>query len=258
MLILLLIPTFIIIHLLFVKNDANFLPQLKNDLIQLHLNHYTYQSTTPTNPSLISIVKLYKNAYYEGKSLHLFFKRITHHLQQSQTCSLEKNQLLQMMFYRTLAIVILTYLGRFFLPDPGHFSSSMYTLHMLATFLVPIFIFCFHYFLHNFYPRHWFLDKNTFSEQALQWMDMRVEFRIPTSFPLADSWQKLCEHEMLYGYDLSVQKEELLLYWEESQELDYKLKIKIYHDFLPLLEILGFGLPALAILFVPGMALLGE
>ena len=100
-------------------------------------------------------------------------------------------------------------------------------------------------------PRSWTLGTAKLSETCLSWFMSRLSLRPYPAGPTFDALNQLIIKEWRSGVSFKKSKIELLEEWACSQFQEEDERIKLIEEWLPLLEIFGFGTSAALVLLVP-------
>lgn len=224
---------------------------------ELHLQYLISQSSTSTRSSLLSLDRYYREAFFQGLPITEFFQELTQLFRQSQILIEDKYRLSFALIFRSILIIGFCLTARigFHLWRPHAFDSECVCIDMAALVSALCLTLLFHRLVGAWYPKFWFWDKQ-FTHDAEVWMQMRLLQLFPISSTYIKTWNLIQERELLSGEDLSESKKELMHLWRHSREKQQRQNLQLFEDALPLLELLGLGLPALLLLFAPALSLL--
>lgn len=233
------------------KSLLSTLDALSHLRMQLNLRCFQKEEAKEDHKDLFEILL---EAYFKGRSLDSAFEWMEEQIVKEEEFRLAKQRLLSLFMMRILFVCGASLFARNCMRI--YFDLGAETSKDLLCLLMGFGLaFSFFKAVRYFYPPSWFW-KHGLQEEACECLRAHFYGELPKSCPIYKPWIQMSEQEYVSGISLASTKALLLNIWRSKRNIEFQERLRIFEDYLPVLEFISLGLATGLILASPILKIL--
>ncbi len=195
------------------------------------------------------IAELMKEACFQAKPHSYILENINEQILKDEDFRLAKQRFFFVLLIRMVTISTLSIFARVCIHLSFAQNSKMIIDCLCLIFSIAV-MFAFFLFMESRYPKSWFLDE-TFTTEAKEWLQAAFEGELQKTSPVYASWHEICERESYSGISLASTRHLLLSTWRSKKNIELQKRLRVFEDYVPVIEFASLGIGSTMILACP-------